>query len=165
MQNFLWAILWPSPRADSTNSKNLRCWFNSASVALHSFYNFEQPWVLEEGPCATHFYIMIFTIVPPSFHDEQNYWILTPTYIFRAVLQLADQLVQRITALHSRSIIHRDIKPVRKLLLSPLFLSTYHISPTLHHESVLIDVCRHIHVPNWAKQCSIVHQSWSNGWW
>jgi hypothetical protein len=32
--------------------------------------------------------------------------------LFIAVLQLADQLIERVTALHLKSIIHRDIKPV-----------------------------------------------------
>lgn len=55
---------------------------------------------------------------------------------FALVLQIADQLLERVDTLHARHLIHRDIKPVR-LFFSPIgnHLSLVHLSGQLRHRS------------------------------
>ena len=45
------------------------------------------------------------------------------------VLQIADQLILRVTALHEKSIIHRDIKPVSKYIphVRAVFSRKFHL--------------------------------------
>lgn len=60
------------------------------------------------------FYVMIHNLVGPSLEDLFNYCDLK--FSLKTVLILADQLICRMRYIHSKSLIHRDIKPQNLLM-------------------------------------------------
>jgi len=91
------------------------------SAQLRHEYKVYRELVDCKGFCSIYFYgqtkdrnIMVMDLLQVSLEDK--FTALAKRFSLKTILQIADQMLERIETLHSRHLIHRDIKPANFVL-------------------------------------------------